>query len=147
MGRILSGWLAATIIPLLVLVIVGVIGNAFLPQLARPSSPESVPPSKLIMLVAFFVSNVACYAISIRYIVLGYPAGILRLICGWLGTYGFAFVVFLCASLLWMGLFKPWTGVSSMRESSPLDGWIFFGSYVFGSLVGYGLSARYIVDR
>ena len=74
--------------------IVGVIGNAFLPQLARPSSPESVPPSKLIMLVAFFVSNVACYAISIRYIVLDYSAGILRLICGWLGTYGFAFVVF-----------------------------------------------------
>ncbi len=147
MGRILSSWLAATIIPWFVVFIVGTIGDVFSGAGAEPNPSPSLTPGSLMLLVLLFVSNVACYTISIRYIILGYSPGILRLICGWLATYGFAFVVFLCASLLWMGLFKPWTGVSSMRESSPLDGWIFLGSFVFGSLVGFGLSTRYIINR
>jgi len=147
MGRILSSWLAVTIIPWFVVFIVGTIREFFSGASTEPNPSPSLTPGILMLLVLLFVSNIACYAISIRYIVLGYSPGILRLICGWLATYGFAFVVFLCASLLWMGLFKPWTGVSSMRESSPLDGWIFLGSFVFGSLVGFGLSTRYIINR
>ena len=147
MGRILSSLLAVTIIPWFVVFIVGTIGEFFSGASTEPNPSPSLIPGILMLLVLLFVSNIACYAISIRYIVLGYSPGILRLVCGWLATYGFAFVVFLCASLLWMGLFKPWTGAPSMRESSWLDGLVFVGSYVFSSLVGYGLSARYIIDR
>ena len=99
------------------------------------------------LLVSMFVSNIACYAISIRYIILGYSPGILRLICGWLATYGIAIIILFGAGFLWMGLFKPWTGVSSIREHGPLDDWVYIGSLVFGSLVGFGLSTRYIINR
>ena len=135
MGRILLGWLAATIISLVAL---------FTAAALTTGSPAS---SGVIVLGSFFVSNAACYAISMRYIVIGYSPGILRTIFGFLATYGFALMIALGASLLWMGLFKPWTGAPSMRESSWLDGLVFVGSYVFSSLVGYGLSARYIINR
>ena len=147
MGRILSSWLAVTIIPWFVVFIVGTIGEFFSGASTEPNPSPSLTPGILMLLVTMFVSNIACYAISIRYIVLGYSPGILRLICGWLATYGIAIIIFIGAVLLWMGLFKPWTGVSSIREHGPLDDWIFIGSLVFGSLVGFGLSTRYIINR
>ena len=147
MGRILSSWLVVTLIPWFTVFIVSIIMDFFIGASAEPNPSPSLTPSVLMLLVLMFVSNIACYAISIRYIILGYSPGILRLICGWLATYGIAIIILFGAGFLWMGLFKPWTGVSSIREHGPLDEWVYIGSLVFGSLVGFGLSTRYIINR
>ena len=147
MGRVLSSWLVVTLIPWFTVFIVSIIMDFFIGASAEPNPSPSLNPGVLLLLVLMFVSNIACYAISIRYIILGYSPGNLRLICGWLATYGIAIIIFIGAVLLWMGLFKTWTGVSSIREHGPLDDWVFIGSLVFGSLVGFGLSTRYIINR